>query len=186
MIATVTLVIFFTACTATALLFALDYPQEQERRRDDELAGRIDGLLPQTQCGDCGYGGCRPYAEAIVAGSAGIDRCPPGGAGTVRRLAELLGQSPPSLEPADDEHPVVAFIDEQRCIGCVKCITACPVDAIIGAAKQMHTVMPKVCTGCGLCLPPCPVDCIALLPAQTRIKRFVWTKPQPVMPDNGQ
>ena len=186
MIDLITLVIFVVVFTATALLFMIEYPGEQERRRNEELTGRIDGLLPQTQCGECGYAGCRPYAEAIVAGAADIDQCQPGGAGTVRHLAELLGQTPPlsSPEPADNVQPVVACIDEQACIGCVKCITACPVDAIIGAAKQLHTVMPKVCTGCGLCVPPCPVDCISLLPAQPRIKRFVWTKPQPAVSDN--
>lgn len=186
MIALVPLVIFVIIVTVTALLFVFDSPQEH--RRDEELAGRINGLLPQTQCGACGYPGCRPYAEAIVAGAADIDQCPPGGASTIRYLAELLGKTTPLLtpEPADSIQPVVAVIDEQACIGCVKCISACPVDAIIGAARQMHTVMPKVCTGCGLCMAPCPVDCIALLPAQTKIKRFVWTKPQPAMIDTVQ
>ena len=183
MIAIVPLLFLIMAFMVIALLFVLDYPQEQQR--NEVLAGRIDGLLPQTQCGECGYPGCRPYAEAIVSGAAGIDLCQPGGANTIRNLADLLGQTPPLSipEPADSVQPLVAYIDEQACIGCVKCITACPVDAIIGAAKQLHTIMPKVCTGCGLCVPPCPVDCISLLPAQPRIKRFVWTKPQPAMPD---
>ena len=185
MVNVVTLLVFIIVFTATALLFMSGYRREQESGRNEELAGRIDGLLPQSQCGACGFPGCRPYAEAIVAGKAGINQCPPGGATTAGYLAELLGETPPALnqDPADGIQPMVAFIDEPACIGCVKCITACPVDAIIGTAGQLHTVMPKVCTGCGLCIEPCPVDCIALVPAQTGIKRFVWNKPQPAVID---
>jgi electron transport complex protein RnfB len=128
------------------------------------LAARIDALLPQTQCAQCGYDGCRPYAEAIAAGSADIDQCPPGGDEGVARLAALLGREARPLNPAHGPYraPQVAVIDEAACIGCTKCIQACPVDAIVGASKLMHTVIASWCTGCELCLPPCPVDCIAL------------------------
>jgi len=131
------------------------------------LARRIDALLPQTQCTKCGFAGCRPYAEAIAAGTADIDQCPPGGDDGVARLALLLGREPKPLNPANGAFraPQVAVIDEATCIGCTKCIQACPVDAIVGASKLMHTVIASWCTGCELCLPPCPVDCIALVPA---------------------
>ncbi len=131
-----------------------------------ELAQRIDALLPQTQCTKCGYDGCRPYAEAIAAGEAGINQCPPGGDEGVARLAALLGRKAVPLDPANGEYrpPQVAVIDEEVCIGCTKCIQACPVDAIVGASKLMHTVIASWCTGCELCIAPCPVDCIALVP----------------------
>jgi electron transport complex protein RnfB len=128
------------------------------------LVQRIDAILPQTQCTKCGFEGCRPYAEAIAAGAADIDQCPPGGDAGVARLARLLGREPKALNPAYGTFraPQVAVIDEAACIGCTKCIQACPVDAIVGASKAMHTVIASWCTGCELCLPPCPVDCIAL------------------------
>ena len=130
------------------------------------LASRIDALLPQTQCTKCGYDGCRPYAEAIASGAAGINQCPPGGAEVVARLARLLERELLPLNPANGVYrpPQVAVIDEATCIGCTKCIHACPVDAIVGASKRMHTVIASWCTGCELCLPPCPVDCIVLVP----------------------
>lgn len=131
-----------------------------------ELAARIDALLPQTQCTQCGYDGCRPYAEAIARGEADIDQCPPGGDAGIAKLAALLDRAVKPLNPAHGEHrpPQVACIDEALCIGCVKCIHACPVDAIVGASKFMHTVIAAWCTGCELCIPPCPVDCISLAP----------------------
>jgi electron transport complex protein RnfB len=135
------------------------------RPRDlHDVAERIDALLPQTQCGRCTYAGCKPYAEAIAAGEAGINRCPPGGDATIRALAELLGRDPQPLAPevGPEKPPQVAWIDEARCIGCARCIPACPVDAIVGAQKFTHTVIAAQCTGCELCLPPCPVDCIEL------------------------
>jgi electron transport complex protein RnfB len=130
------------------------------------LADRIDAILPQTQCGQCGYAGCRPYAEAIARGEAPINQCPPGGAEGIARLAALLDVPPLPLNPANGvEHPrMLARIVEADCIGCTKCIQACPVDAIVGAAKLMHTVMADDCTGCELCVAACPVDCIVLLP----------------------
>jgi electron transport complex protein RnfB len=129
-------------------------------------AERIDAVLPQTQCGQCGYAGCMPYAEALVEGNAAINRCPPGGTQGIAALAELLHVSAIPLDPAcGAEKPrTLALIEEEHCIGCTLCIQACPVDAIVGAAKQMHTVLADRCTGCELCVPPCPVDCILLLP----------------------
>jgi electron transport complex protein RnfB len=130
------------------------------------LAQAIDALLPQTQCTQCGYSGCLPYARAIAAGAADFNQCPPGGAAGIAKLAALLGRAAKPLNPANGSERVRARaqIDEARCIGCTLCIQACPVDAIVGAAKLMHTVIAELCTGCELCLPPCPVDCIALLP----------------------
>lgn len=130
------------------------------------LADRIEDLLPQTQCTKCGYNGCRPYAQAIADGSANYNQCPPGGAQGIARLAALLGKPVIPLNPDNGvERPrPVAFIDENLCIGCTLCMQACPVDAIVGAAKQMHTMVAALCTGCDLCVPPCPVDCIAMIP----------------------
>ncbi|HLS56263.1 MAG TPA: electron transport complex subunit RsxB [Zeimonas sp.] len=124
----------------------------------------IDALLPQTQCTKCGFAGCRPYAEAIAGGEATINRCPPGGVEGIRRLAHLLGRDVLPLDPAcGREQPRrAAWIDPSRCIGCTRCIQACPVDAIIGAPRRMHTVIDALCTGCDLCVAPCPVDCIAM------------------------
>jgi H+/Na+-translocating ferredoxin:NAD+ oxidoreductase subunit B len=126
----------------------------------------IDALLPQTQCTRCGYNGCRPYAEAIAAGLAGINQCPPGGAATIGALSALLGRPPLPLNPVNGvEGPErVAQIDEEACIGCARCLPPCPVDAILGAPRQMHTVLLALCTGCELCVAPCPVDCIAMVP----------------------
>jgi electron transport complex protein RnfB len=128
---------------------------------------RIDALLPQTQCTRCGFPGCRPYATAIVEGRADINQCPPGGPATIQALAELLGRRVVPLNPANGPAapPQVAWIDESRCIGCARCLAPCPVDAIVGAAKFLHTVLAAQCTGCELCIPPCPVDCIHLEPA---------------------
>jgi electron transport complex protein RnfB len=130
------------------------------------LADQIEDLLPQTQCTKCGYPACRPYAEAIANGDADINQCPPGGAEGIARLAHLLGRQVTPLNPdngIERERPV-AFIEEALCIGCTLCIQACPVDAIIGAAKHMHTILPQLCTGCDLCVAPCPVDCIIMIP----------------------
>jgi electron transport complex protein RnfB len=136
-------------------------------RRDAPLVAQINAVLPQTQCGQCRYPGCRPYAEAIARGEADINQCPPGGEAGVRALADLLGREPKPLNPehGDTKPPQVARIREDECIGCVKCLAACPVDAIIGAPKAMHVVIEDLCTGCELCIPPCPVDCIDLVPA---------------------
>lgn len=127
----------------------------------------IDALLPQTQCGACGYDGCLPYAEAIAAGTADINQCPPGGDATIARLADLLSVASKPLNSAHGAEPavaIVALIDEPLCIGCFKCVLVCPVDAIVGAPQWMHTVIAEDCSGCELCLPVCPTDCISLVP----------------------
>jgi electron transport complex protein RnfB len=128
------------------------------------LAARIDALLPQTQCTRCGYAGCGPYAAAIANDEAPINQCPPGGAATIDALARLLNRPTLPLNPANgvESPPRIAWIDEARCIGCARCLAPCPVDAIVGAQKYMHTVIADRCTGCELCLPPCPVDCIEM------------------------
>jgi len=131
------------------------------------LADRIDAVLPQTQCTRCGFAACRPYADALAAGSTDINRCPPGGDSVIVALAALTGRAVKPLDPdCGEQGPLlVAIIDEATCIGCTLCIEACPVDAILGAQKRMHTVLPSLCTGCELCVAPCPVDCIALQPS---------------------
>lgn len=145
----------------------------------DPIVERIDALLPQTQCGQCGYPGCRPYAEAIAADEADINQCPPGGEAGIQALADLLGRDPKPLNPehGTEKPKRVAFIDEQICIGCTLCLQVCPVDAILGAAKQMHTVIEKECTGCELCVAPCPVDCITMKPIQETITTWRWPNP---------
>ena len=131
------------------------------------LADRIDALLPQTQCRRCGFDGCRPYAEALARGETALNRCPPGGAYVMGRLAELLARTRLPLDPdcGHEGPPLVAWIDEPACIGCARCLTPCPTDAIVGARRRMHTVIADDCTGCELCLPVCPVDCIRMVPA---------------------
>jgi len=133
----------------------------------ESAVARIDALLPQTQCTRCGYPGCKPYAAAIASGEAQINQCPPGGSETIRALAAMLGREFLPLNPANgvEAPPRVAWIDEARCIGCARCLPPCPVDAIVGAAKFMHTVLADRCTGCELCIAPCPVDCIEMHPA---------------------
>jgi electron transport complex protein RnfB len=129
-------------------------------------ATAIDALLPQTQCTRCGYPGCLPYAEAIANGDAAINQCPPGGSPTIAALAKLLDRAPLPLDPVHgvEQAERIAFIDEARCIGCARCLPPCPVDAILGTGRRMHTVMADLCTGCELCLAPCPVDCISMVP----------------------
>lgn len=142
------------------------------------LADRIEDVLPQTQCTKCGYAGCRPYAEAIAAGEAEINQCPPGGAEGIVRLSSVTGRKVIPLNPVNGfERPrAVAFIDEALCIGCTLCIQACPVDAIMGAAKQMHTIIPELCTGCDLCVTPCPVDCIVMYPVTETTGWDAWSQ----------
>jgi electron transport complex protein RnfB len=142
------------------------------------LADRIEDALPQTQCTKCGYAGCRPYAEAIAAGEARINQCPPGGHEGIARLSAVTGHPVIPLNPVNGlERPrAVAFIDEALCIGCTLCIQACPVDAIMGAAKQMHTILPELCTGCDLCVKPCPVDCIVMYPVTETTGWDAWSQ----------
>ena len=171
------------AIAALALFFGvlLGYAAIRFRVQGDPVADQVDALLPQTQCGQCSYAGCRPYAEAIAAGEAEINRCPPGGEVTMIALADLLGRDPVPLEDevAAAKPKAVAQIVEQDCIGCTLCIQACPVDAILGAAKQMHTVIADECTGCELCLPPCPVDCIRMKPVADTPATWRWPDPAP-------
>ena len=145
----------------------------------DVVAARIDALLPQAQCAQCGYPGCHPYALAIARGEADINRCPPGGDATIAALARLLGRAPLRLDPSCGAHKprAVARIDEDTCIGCTLCIQACPVAAIAGAAKLMHTVIEAECTGCELCIAPCPVDCIAMHPLVDEAAPWKWRRP---------
>jgi electron transport complex protein RnfB len=151
------------------------------RTEGNPIADQINDLLPQTQCGQCGYPGCRPYAEAIANGEA-INKCPPGGEAGIQALADLLDVE---AIPLDEEHgeekvAAVAFIREAECIGCTKCIQACPVDAILGAAKQMHTVIASECTGCDLCVEPCPVDCIDMISEEESPGNWHWPLPDPL------
>jgi electron transport complex protein RnfB len=174
----ITAVILFTVL-GLGLGLGLGWAAQKFRVETDPVVDRIDALLPQTQCGQCNYPGCRPYAEAIASGEAPINQCPPGGETGVQALADLLGVEPLPLNPENgQEQPRrVAVIDETTCIGCTLCIQACPVDAILGAAKRMHTVIEAECTGCDLCLPPCPVDCITMVP-----KPMSWAWPRPERP----
>ena len=167
------------ALLATLFGVLLGYASVRFRVEGDPIADQIDSLLPQTQCGQCGYPGCRPYAEAVAAGEADINLCAPGGEPTMLALADLLGKEPKPVEVDEGKQGVkmVAFIREEECIGCTLCIQACPVDAIVGAAKQMHTVIADQCTGCELCIPPCPVECIEMVPVKTTIASWKWPYP---------
>ena len=159
----------------------LGYADVRFRTEGDPIADQINNLLPQTQCGQCGYPGCRPYAEAIAGGEA-INKCPPGGESTIADLADLLEVEalPLDQEHGEEKVKAVAYIREPECIGCTKCIQACPVDAILGAAKQMHTVIVSECTGCDLCVDPCPVDCIDMIPQAQGLHSWRWPLPDPV------
>jgi electron transport complex protein RnfB len=160
-----------------ALLFGaiLGYAAIKYKIEGNPIVEQIDEILPQTQCGQCGYPGCRPYAEAIANGDD-VNKCPPGGEVTVQKLADLMGVEATPLAGGEEKEPIkkVAYIREDECIGCTKCIQACPVDAIVGATRQMHTVLIDECTGCDLCVEPCPVDCIDMVPVKTTSKNWKW------------
>jgi electron transport complex protein RnfB len=172
-----TIILAVIAIGALALIFGLvlGYASIRFKVEGDPLVEQIDAVLPQTQCGQCGYPGCKPYAEAIADGDD-INKCPPGGEATIKKLADLMGVEPKPLDAAHGEEDVkkVAFIREDECIGCTKCIQACPVDAILGAAKHMHTVITDECTGCDLCVYPCPVDCIDMVPIVQTTSTWKW------------
>ena len=160
-----------------ALFFGalLGYASVKFKVEGDPLVEQLDALLPQTQCGQCGYPGCKPYAKALADGDD-INKCAPGGDDTIKKIADLLGVE---VQPLDESHdidnsPKVAFIIEEDCIGCTKCIQACPVDAIIGTTKQMHTIIAEECTGCDLCVAPCPTDCIEMRAIEQTPQSWQW------------
>lgn len=163
---------------ALVLGAVLGYAAIKFRVEGNPLVEKIDAILPQTQCGQCGFPGCKPYAEAIAGGEAEINRCPPGGEEGIAKLADLLGvEAKPFGAETQPKPKAVAVIDENTCIGCTLCIQACPVDAIVGAAKQLHGIIATECTGCELCLPPCPVDCINMSPIPETISVWKWKYP---------
>lgn len=176
-----TILIAVAALLAMAAVFGaiLGFASERFRVEGDPIVDQIDAILPQTQCGQCGHPGCRPYAEAIAEGEE-HNKCPPGGETTIQELSDLLGRE---VLPLDDEHGdtsdirKVAYIREDECIGCTKCIQACPVDAIVGAARLMHTVIVDECTGCDLCVEPCPVDCIDMIEVAPTLQTWGWSRP---------
>ena len=178
------LIAALAALVGLAVVFGavLGFAAIKFRVEGDPIVDQIDALLPQTQCGQCGYPGCRPYAQAIADGDA-INKCPPGGQSTINNLAALLDVEAPTLDAEHGEESdvkKVAYIREAECIGCTKCIQACPVDAILGAAKQMHTVIASECTGCDLCVDPCPVDCIDMIPVDEGLADWKWDMPPPI------
>jgi Na+-translocating ferredoxin:NAD+ oxidoreductase subunit B len=166
MLAAVLVLVSIAAITSGLLTYAA----RRYATQGETLSEAIDALLPQTQCAQCGYPGCRPYASAIARGDADINLCPPGGPSTVKLIANLLGrEATPLIRSAKFDGPQVAAIDEGECIGCALCLKACPVDAILGAPRHMHTVLTRLCTGCELCIAPCPVDCITMQPLTAAI-----------------
>lgn len=158
-----------------ALIFGavLGYLSIKLKVEADPIVEQIDALLPQSQCGQCGYPGCKPYAEAIANGDM-ITKCVPGGRPLVVNLAELLGVEVPPMDGIEEPEVKVAFVHEEMCIGCTKCIQACPVDAILGTNKAMHTIIPDLCTGCELCVAPCPTNCIEMIPVKQTTKSWNW------------
>lgn len=181
--------IFIISILALLSGLLLGYIALRFRVEGDPVVEKIDALLPQTQCGQCGYPGCRPYAEAIAKQEAPINQCPPGGESGMNALADLLGVEPLPLNPENGEAseglPLVAVINEETCIGCTKCVQVCPVDAIVGAAKHKHNVINAYCTGCELCLPPlCPVEeCIVMQEIEPQLGTWVWPNPErPLLP----
>ncbi|WP_375322125.1 electron transport complex subunit RsxB [Aliivibrio logei] len=163
------------AIAALALIFGLilGFASIKFKVESDPIVEQIDAILPQTQCGQCGYPGCKPYAEAIANGDV-INKCPPGGQATIEKLADLMGVDVPTADDEVINVKKIAFIHEDMCIGCTKCIQACPVDAIVGGTKALHTVIEAECTGCDLCVAPCPTDCIEMIPVSTTPDNWKW------------
>ncbi len=174
------MLISILALSALALVFGLllGYADIRFKVEGDPIIEQVEALLPQTQCGQCGFAGCRPYAEALAGGDAEINLCPPGGELVMLALAEVLGRDPTPMDeaPASNEKGI-ALIEEQECIGCTKCIQMCPVDAIIGGPKAIHTVLRVECTGCGKCVEPCPVSCITMVPQSVTVREWKWPFP---------
>ncbi len=174
------------AISLLALIFGLllGYSSIRFHVEENPVAEKIAELLPQSQCGQCGFPGCTPYAEAVVEGNAPINACPPGGQCTMEAIAEILGVDPVPMGAEDEEEkgPAVALINEQECIGCAVCLKYCPVDAILGTTKQMHTVISHECIGCEACVEPCPVDCISMMPIPVDIGSWTWPLPAPGEP----
>lgn len=178
------LVIALLVLGGLALVFGavLGFAAVRYKIEGNPIIDQIDNLLPQTQCGQCGHPGCRPYAQSIADGED-INKCPPGGQDTINAIAGLLGVDAPELDAehgSESDRPTVAYIREDECIGCTKCIQACPMDAILGAAKQMHTVIVDECTGCDLCVEPCPVDCIEMREEEITLQNWKWQLPSPL------
>lgn len=169
------IVYIIIAIAVIALIFGaiLGYSSIKLKVEADPIVEQIDALLPQSQCGQCGYPGCKPYAEAIANGDQ-ITKCVPGGQPLVVKIADLLGVEVPAMDGIAEPEVKVALIHEDMCIGCTKCIQACPVDAIIGTNKAMHTVIPDLCTGCELCVAPCPTNCIEMVKQQTTTRTWNW------------
>lgn len=164
-----------------AILFGLllGYAAVRFKVEGNPLSDQINKVLPQIQCGQCGYPGCKPYADALAAGEAEVNLCIPGGSEVMILISEITGREPKEMDLPDEVTQIkkIAFIDEDLCIGCVLCIKACPVDAILGATKLMHTVIESECTGCDLCVPVCPVDCIEMRPIETTMDNWIWPDP---------
>lgn len=167
------------AIAALAAFFGLllGYSAIRFRIEGNPIADQIEALLPQSQCAQCGYPGCKPYAQAVAKGEAEINQCAPGGEAVMLALADLLGREPVALAAAAPKPKAFASIDEQLCIGCTKCLQACPVDAIVGAPKQLHGILASECTGCELCVPLCPVACIRMQPVSETLATWKWPYP---------
>ncbi len=180
------MLIAIIALSCLALIFGLvlGYSSIRFHVEEDPMAEKINELLPQSQCGQCGFPGCGPYAEAVASGAAEINACPPGGEATMISIAQLLGIDPVPMGAEGEEAPVpsIAYIREEECIGCTMCIKACPVDAIIGSTRLMHTVIADECTGCEACIEPCPVDCIDMQPIAIDIRNWTWPLPSKDVP----